>query len=96
MMADQARVRLNIPVSDQQPVITIPSDAIIPYAGGVYVFVVTEDQVFRRNITIGTTVADRIVVTDGLTAGEQIVTKGNEGLRDGMTVTIVEPIVEPQ
>jgi multidrug efflux pump subunit AcrA (membrane-fusion protein) len=41
-------------------------------------------------------VADRIVVTDGLTAGEQIVTKGNEGLRDGMTVTIVEPIVEPQ
>lgn len=96
MMADQARVRLNIPVSDQQPVITIPSDAIIPYADGVYVFVVTEDQVFRRNIKIGTTVADRIVVTDGLTAGEQIVTKGNEGLRDGMTVTIVEPIVEPQ
>lgn len=91
MMADQARVKLNIPLSDQQPVMTIPSDAIIPYADGVFVFIVTEDKVFRRNITIGETIADRIVITGGLNTGDHVVTKGNEGLRDGMAVTVIQP-----
>ena len=91
MMADQARVRVNIPASDQQAVVTIPSDAIIPDADGVYVFVIKDDKVFRRNIAIGATIADRIVIKTGLTIGEKIVTKGNEGLRDGMAVEIVQP-----
>ena len=91
MMADQARVRVNIPASDQQAVVTIPSDAIIPDADGVYVFVIKDDKVFRRNIAIGATIADRIVIKTDLTIGEKIVTKGNEGLRDGMAVEIVQP-----
>lgn len=91
MMADQARVRVNIPASDQQAVVTIPSDAIIPDTDGVYVFVIEDDKVLRRNIAIGATIADRIVIKTGLTIGEQIVTKGNEGLRDGMVVEIVKP-----
>ena len=68
---------------------TIPSDAIIPYEDGVFVFIVTEDKVFRRNITIGETIADRIVITGGLNTGDQVVTKGTR-LRDGMA-TVIQP-----
>lgn len=91
LMADQARVQLKIPTSSQQTMITIPSDAIIPYDGGVFVFVIQGEKVLRRNISIGETIADRIVIMNGLTKGELVVTKGNEGLRNDMAVTIVQP-----
>ena len=40
----------------------------------------------RRRVTLGGSDGDKVIITDGLAAGEVIVVKGNEGLSDGSKV----------
>ena len=41
------------------------------------------------SIELGAGVGDRIVVIQGVTAGEVVVTQGQEGLRKGQQVSVV-------
>lgn len=58
---------------------TLVPDTAVLYAGDKrYVFVEVSPGHFRpRAVTLGQRVGERIVVTDGLTAGEHVVTSGN-------------------
>jgi membrane fusion protein (multidrug efflux system) len=89
MMADAAQVQLSIPVADQQLVTTIPVDAIIPKGDGAVVFVAQDNKAIRTEIRIGEAFGDKIIVKTGLSLGQQVISKGNEGLRDGAEITIV-------
>jgi len=89
MMADAAQVQLNIPVADQQLVLTIPVDAMIPKGDGAVVFVVQDNKAIRTEIRLGEAFGDKIIVKSGLTLGQQVISKGNEGLRDGADITII-------
>ena len=89
MMADAAQVQLNLPVADQQLVTTIPVDAIIPKGDGAVVFVAQDNKAIRTEIRIGEAFGDKIIVKTGLSLGQQVISKGNEGLRDGAEITIV-------
>jgi hypothetical protein len=50
------------------------------------VFVVKDDTVEERAVTIGYVEGSRSEIVEGLTAGEAIVIAGQQGLRDGMKV----------
>ena len=50
------------------------------------VFVVLDETVSRRRVTLGGSDGDKVIITDGLAAGDVIVVKGNEGLSDGSKV----------
>ena len=52
------------------------------------VFVVVDETVSRRRVRLGGTDGDKVIITDGLAAGDVIVVKGNEGLSDGSKVQI--------
>ena len=88
LQADNTPVTVYVPSGQPEPVITIPQDAIIPVSAGYVVFVVTEDIVKRRIVTLGGADGDQVIITDGLKAGDKVVVKGNEGLSDGSKIQL--------
>ena len=86
LQADNTPVNVFVPTSAPVPVVTVPQDALIPVSGGHVVFVVADETVSRRRVTLGGSDGDKVIITDGLAAGEVIVVKGNEGLSDGSKV----------
>jgi membrane fusion protein (multidrug efflux system) len=56
---------------------------------GIYVFIVENGKAVIRRLKVGQTVGASIVVTDGLSGGELVVTSGMQGLRQGLPVMSV-------
>ena len=57
---------------------------------GEYVFIVTgDDQVKKVKITTGLRINEQIEVIEGLEPGQQVVTKGFLGLKEGTKVKVV-------
>ena len=88
LQADNTPVNISVPSGQPEPVIAIPQDAIIPVSAGHIVFVVTDDRVKRRIVTLGGTDGNNVIITNGLKAGDMVVVKGNEGLSDGSKVQL--------
>lgn len=75
-------------VFDQRQAILVPSEAIVRRGTAAMVFVVKGTQVEERPVRIGYVEGSRSEIVEGLTVGEQIVTLGQQGLRDGMDVRV--------
>lgn len=78
---------------EAQEVITVPRTAVSFNTYGNFVFVLTEGEggglvVKQRQVSTGAVREGRIVVTQGLQAGERVVRAGLVKLRDGMPVQI--------
>jgi RND family efflux transporter MFP subunit len=70
----------------------IPRDALLLHPDGGYsVFVVNDNVAERRQVTIGQQSQSGVSVLDGLEADARVVVRGNEVLRDGQSVTVVNP-----
>ncbi len=81
-----ARVSLRLAVLPHATV--VPAQAVQTGQDGQYVFVVKDDAtVEQRPVVQGQRVADDIVVTKGLSAGETVVTEGQLRLEPGSRVT---------
>lgn len=65
----------------------VPARAVQTGQDGAYVFVVQADQtVVSRPVVLSDSVGSEVVVTQGLAAGEQVVTEGQLRLAPGMRV----------
>src|SRR6266403_1334221 len=67
--------------------IVVPEDAVVPAAGSTFVWVVADGKADRRKVTLGVRTPGFVEVTDGVKAGEQVVTGGLELLAPGAPVT---------
>lgn len=90
-MSAQGRVKINA----GRKGVAVPRDAVLRYGDGrVVVWVVQEEagrQVARERIVRPGLNFDGLVeVQGGLAAGELVVVKGNEALRNGQAVTVME------
>ncbi|MCA9704549.1 MAG: efflux RND transporter periplasmic adaptor subunit [Myxococcales bacterium] len=74
----------------QQEVAEIPAAALHTEAGVSRVFVVADGAVTERVVSIADRVEDRVVVEDGLSAGEQVAIDGLDRLGDGVPVNVLE------
>ena len=82
-------VRVDIPTAEAREVLSVPRDALVLRSDGVFVFVVNEDNTVRRlRITTGTGAGDRIEARGPLEAGQRVVIRGAERLRDGQPVMV--------
>jgi HlyD family secretion protein len=72
------------------PTFVVPKTAVRSSEGRDVVFVVHEDHVERRAISLGLAQGDQVEVVSGLNAGERIVVAGPPALADGAKVTVKE------
>jgi len=66
--------------------VVVPEDAVVPAAGSIFVWVVADGKADRRKVTLGVRTPGFVEVTDGVKAGEQVVTGGLELLAPGAPV----------
>lgn len=83
-------VEAKIVIGKKENVLVIPRKAILYKQNKTYVFVMDQNRVSQRDITLGLTEEDYVEVLDGLEQGEVIVTVGVESLEDGERVEVVQ------
>jgi RND family efflux transporter MFP subunit len=72
----------------------LPQTAVMSDSKGPYVFVIgAGDRVERRDVQVGGTISAGIIITNGLTGEERIVTTAAGFLRAGEKVAIAPPTV---
>jgi len=82
-------VQVSLQLDVQPDALLIPATAVQTGQHGPYVFVVgANGRAAMRNIATGQTIGSAIVVTNGLTAGERLVTDGQSRLGPGTQVRI--------
>lgn len=89
--------RVSLDLGRNEPVLTLPRVAITYAPYGDAVFVITEQDgkkiVQQRQVQTGAVIGDRVVIEQGLKAGEQVVLTGQVKLRNGAPVTIDNSVV---
>jgi membrane fusion protein, multidrug efflux system len=81
--------RIEIPVEDQDNVVTVPESAIVPQGGQNIVFRVKDGKAEEVKVALGRRTAGEVEVSDGLEEGDVVVTSGHLRLRAGGAVEIV-------
>ncbi|MBK6452321.1 MAG: efflux RND transporter periplasmic adaptor subunit [Proteobacteria bacterium] len=76
-------------------VLVVPEESLVPEQGDVFVYVVQDGKASKRRIQTGQRAVGTVQVTDGLQAGEIVVTEGTQKLRDGVSVSVTEPTAAP-
>lgn len=80
---------LMVATEDIGPQLVIPTKAINQQLSAITVFVIGDSsKVTQRNISVGATLGDRIVVRQGLEEGETIVVDGAQGITEGTVVQV--------
>ncbi len=84
--------RLNVPTAVAREVLAVPRDALVLRPDGISVFVI-DDEMAAAQVTVSTGLAagDLIEVVGAVEPGDQVVVRGNERLRTGQIVTILNP-----
>ena len=75
--------------------LVVPEESLVPEQGDVFVYVVQDGKASKRRIQTGQRAVGTVQVTDGLQAGEIVVTEGTQKLRDGVSVSVTEPTAAP-
>jgi HlyD family secretion protein len=71
------------------PSVLLPKAAIRTEAGKSIVFVVKDDRVERRAVSVGLATGDQVEVLSGLVSGERVVVEGPPTLKDGDKVKVL-------
>ena len=82
-------VEVSLPRSAAKRVVAVDRDALIFRADRISVFVIGDDNVAKQvDVETGAADGDLIEVTGAVKAGDRIVIRGGERLRDGQKVVI--------
>ncbi len=79
-------VKTNIVTSKRDAALAIPRRAVTQSERGTYVFVVTDGIARRRDVELGVAEGTMVEVLSGVSAQEQVVVLGKDGLKDGTAV----------
>ena len=87
----QLKVGLNANVrvknSTDEPQLLIPYQAVTEQMSEYFVFVVGDSsKVSQKKVTLGARINDKVIVKNGLSEGETVVTEGTQKIRDGAKV----------
>jgi HlyD family secretion protein len=83
-------VEVRILVKERRGVVVVPREAVGEDGGQHYVFVVEDNTVQRRDITVGIANASNYEVLAGLTNGDRVALPRNRRLRTGMEIRPTE------
>ena len=85
-----AQVRIEL--TEEEGKVTVPAEAVGQDQAGYFVFVVGSDnKAEMRRVSVGRTYKDVRLVASGLKAGETVIVKGQQRVRNGETVELDKP-----
>ena len=91
--------KLKVITEDKAGIVKIPSGAVVRRFGESYVFAVEADEANpgsyvarRRSVVPGILVDDKLELLEGLSAGDEIVVRGQTLLEDGSRVNVVDRV----
>lgn len=77
-----------LPVTNEAPVLVIPTSALVFNAAGLKIAVARDGKIHLQKITVGRDLGTEIEVTAGISADDQVVTNPGERLAEGVAVEI--------
>ena len=77
---------LDLLPEEHHDVLTVPRRAVIQQNGRPAVWVVVNDKATMRLVDTGITDGERVEITQGLRAGDEVIYMGQQGLREGQPV----------
>ncbi|MEJ1239984.1 efflux RND transporter periplasmic adaptor subunit [Chryseolinea sp. T2] len=77
-------------LSKADQAVIIPFKAVTEQLGEFFVYVADSSKVTQRKVTLGTQVGRDIIIKQGLSTGEVIVTEGVQNLREGSAINIAQ------
>lgn len=84
-------LRVSIPISETRNALVVPRDALVLRPEGISVFVVDKDMKANKvMVTTGIDAGDQIEVIGDLADGDTVIIRGNERLRSGQSVSILD------
>jgi membrane fusion protein (multidrug efflux system) len=82
--------RVTFALGTRDGVLLVPASALVGGQGSESVFVVEDGRAVRRTVMPGVTSEGRVEIVTGLQEDEQVIVAGNNMLRDGAAVRVVE------
>lgn len=86
VIAANQSTTVHIPVGTARSVLTVSKDAVVRTGDRQSVFVVVDGKAVSKAVQLGESLGSRYEVLQGLSAGDVVVVRGNEGLRSGQPV----------
>jgi RND family efflux transporter MFP subunit len=90
MSAKVALLSRPVASGDRQPRTTVNPAAVVVRGGRKVVFLVKKDRVEEAPVILGPEAGDLVEVVSGVKAGDRVVVKPEEGLRDGSRIKVAE------
>lgn len=84
--------RIEVVLARIPDALTVPAYSLVPTSDGGYAaFVVADGKAMRRKLSLGVEIDGRVHVLSGLQAGDRVIVAGQEKLKDGAMVKVLEP-----
>ncbi|MGH7646372.1 MAG: efflux RND transporter periplasmic adaptor subunit, partial [Gemmatimonadales bacterium] len=80
--------RVEFALDRRSSALAVPASAVGVAASGPFAYVVEDDTLAQKTLTLGLTVEGWVEVTAGLAEGEQVVVSGHTNLRPGARVHV--------
>ncbi len=89
----RAGMSCNVRVLNRNPekLTLIPYKAVTEQMGEFFVYVADKDTARQHKVTLGSPVNDKIIILNGLTAGELVVVDGVQKLKNGVAIQLAPP-----
>lgn len=85
---------VNFTTESAENAIVLPRNAVIEKDGETYVYIVEDGKAKKVDVALGIESADTIEITEGLTAGDAVITKGQTYVSDGEEVKVLNDDTE--
>src|SRR5690606_11985198 len=83
--------RIRIVVDRRTNAMLVPESAIFPLDGKTLIYRVVNGRAVQTEVVLGQRVPGQVEVLKGLSAGDTVVSAGQQRLRDGAVVQVVAP-----
>lgn len=79
---------INFLIEKHNNILTVPSDAVLKDISGLYIFIVEDGKAKRVDVKTGLLQNNLIEITDGLNDSDDVITTGQEFVKDGIFVKV--------
>lgn len=83
-------VTVRVVREQRDDVLVVPRESVIRELDKAHVFVADGETATKKEVKVGMEEGDRVEITEGLNTGEQVITAGQGGLKDGDKIKVLE------